>query len=175
MAGNLSLIAAVGKNRELGLQGELLWHIPEDLKRFKALTLGHPVIMGRKTWKSLPERFRPLPGRTNIVVKHQAGYAAEGATVVSSLDEARAVAADAAPTLSVGVPTSDVGNEVFVIGGGMLYAAALPFANRLYLTLVDDTADADTFFPPYEQDFKIISDELGSGELPHRFLTLVRK
>ena len=160
----LSLIAAIGKNRELGKDGQLLWHLPDDMRRFKELTVGHPVIMGRKTWKSLPERFRPLPGRTNIVVTRQVGYEARGATVAGSLEGARAVAAHA--------PGFD---EIFVIGGGELYAAALPYANRLYLTLVDDEADADTFFPPYEQDFKIISDEVGTGDPPHRFLTLERK
>ncbi|MEK7086535.1 MAG: dihydrofolate reductase [Patescibacteria group bacterium] len=164
MAHSLSLIVAIGRERELGMRGELLWRIPEDMKRFKELTVGHPVIMGRKTWKSLPERFRPLPGRTNIVVTRQAGYAAAGAIVADSFENARAAAARA--------PGAD---EIFIIGGGELYAVALPYADRLYLTLVDATADADTFFPPYEQDFKIISDELGSGELPHRFLTLVRK
>lgn len=161
---NFSLIAAIGKNRELGRSGQLLWHLPDDMRRFKELTTGHPVIMGRKTWESLPEKFRPLPGRTNIVVTRQVGYEAPGAEVASSLDAAHAVAERA--------PGAD---EVFVIGGGELYSSALLYANRLYLTLVDAAAEADTFFPPYEQEFKIISNETGSGELPHRFLTLERK
>ena len=160
----LNIIAAIGKNRELGLHGKLLWHIPEDMRRFKEVTTGHPVIMGRKTWESLPERFRPLPGRTNIVVTRQAGYEAAGATVADSLETARAAAARAAGA-----------DEVFVIGGGELYAAALPYASRLYLTLVDDTAEADTFFPLYEQEFKIISNENGAGDPPHRFQILGRK
>src|SRR3989344_8265108 len=103
--GLISLIAAIGKNRELGKGGRLLWHIPEDMRRFKALTLGHPVIMGRKTWESLPQMFRPLPGRTNIVVTRQTGYEASGAIVADSLEAARAAAARA--------PGAD---EVFVIG-----------------------------------------------------------
>jgi dihydrofolate reductase len=160
----MSLIAAIGKNRELGFQGQLLWSLPDDLQRFKAITAGHPVIMGRKTWESLPERFRPLPARTNIVVTRQAEYEARGAVVVSSLEEARAAAARA-----------EGAGETFVIGGGELYANALPFTNRLYLTLVDAETEADTFFPPYEQDFKIISDEAGDGEPPHKFLLLERK
>ena len=161
---SLSIIAAVGKERELGLRGQLLWSIPDDMQHFKAVTAGHPVIMGRKTWESLPERFRPLPGRTNIVVTRQAAYAAEGAIIASSLEEARAAAARA--------PGAD---EIFVIGGGELYREALPVADRLYLTLVDATAEADTLFPAYETDFKIISDELGEGAPPHRFATFVRK
>ena len=120
--------------------------------------------MGRKTWESLPERFRPLPNRTNIVVTRQSDYEASGAVVVSSLEDARTVAMSA--------PGAD---EVFVIGGGELYTLALPFANRLYLTLVEANADADTFFPPYEQDLSIVSEEAGNGEPPYRFLTLERK
>jgi len=161
---DLSLIAAIGKGRELGFQGNLLWRLPEDLKRFKELTDGHPVIMGRKTWESLPGRFRPLPGRTNVVVTRQTDYEAPGAVVVDSLEDARAAAARA--------PGAD---EVFIIGGGEIYSAALPFANRLYLTLVDASAPADAFFPPYEEDFKITAETAGEGEPSHRFLTLERK
>ncbi len=161
----IAIIAALSATtRAIGKDNTLLWRIPDDLKRFKQLTLGHPVIMGRKTWESLSERFRPLSGRTNIVVTRQAGHEAAGATVADSLENARAAAARA--------PGAD---EIFVIGGGELYAAALPFADRLYLTLVDDNATADTFFPPYEQDFKIISDEAGLGEPLHRFQILERK
>lgn len=105
--------------------------------------------MGRKTWESLPEKFRPLPGRTNIVVTRQTGYEAPGAVVVDSFEAAHAAVARA-----------EGANEIFVIGGGELYTAALPFASRLYLTLVDADAEADTYFPPYEQEFtKIISEE----------------
>src|SRR3989344_4826566 len=146
----IAIIAALGaRTRAIGKNNELLWHIPDDLKRFKQLTFGHPVVMGRKTWESLPERFRPLPERTNIVVTRQTGYEAMGATVADSFEDARTAAARAAGA-----------DEIFVIGGGELYREALPFANRLYLTLVDADADADTFFPPYEDIFtKVISDE----------------
>lgn len=160
----ISLIVAIGKNRELGRGGKLLWHLPDDMRRFKELTTGHPVIMGRKTWESLPLKFRPLPGRTNIVVTRQAGYEAIGAVVVDGLSDAFLAAADAPGA-----------TETFVIGGGELYAAALPYATRLYLTLVDNEADADTFFPPYEQEFKMISKENGAGIPPHHFLTLERR
>ena len=162
-SGRISLIAALGKNRELGKAGGLLWSLPDDMRRFKELTTGHPVIMGRKTWESLPEKFRPLPGRTNIVVTRQADYAADAA-IADSLSGAFLAAA--------GAPGAD---DTFIIGGGELYAAALPYATHLYLTLVDAEADADAFFPPYESDFKMISEEVGGGEPPHRFVTLERK
>ena len=145
----ISLIAAIGKNRELGFGGKLLWSIPDDMRRFKQLTGGHPVIMGRKTWESLPERFRPLPGRTNIVVTRQSGYAADGAVLASSLADAVATA-----------ETAEGSDEIFVIGGGELYREALPFAHRLYLTLIHAAAPADAFFPEYEREFpRTISEE----------------
>lgn len=161
---DLSIIVAIGRNREIGKDGRLLWRISGDTRRFKAFTIGHPVIMGRKTWESLPKKFRPLPSRTNIIVTRQVGYRAEGATIVDSFERARAAAARA-----------EGANEIFVIGGGELYTAALPHANRLYLTLVDAGAEADTFFPVYEQEFDVISDELGVGDPSHRFLVLSRK
>src|SRR3990167_8134080 len=102
----ISLIAAIGKNRELGKGGKLLWHLPDDMRRFKALTTGHPVIMGRKTWESLPQMYRPLPGRTNIVVTRQTGYEASGATAAAALEAAR--------PFSRRAPGAD---EIFVIGG----------------------------------------------------------
>lgn len=157
----LSVIAVIGRNRELGKDGRLLWRIPEDMRRFRTLTMDHPVIMGRKTWESLPEKFRPLPGRTNIVVTRQVSYEAKEAIVVGSFEAARAMVA--------------MCRETFVIGGGELYAAALPRTDRLYLTLVDAEAEADTFFPPYEDDFRIIAEEPGAGDPAHRFLVLERK
>ncbi|MDO8593858.1 MAG: dihydrofolate reductase [bacterium] len=164
MQNNITIIAAIGKNRELGKSGQLLWHLPDDMKRFKELTMGHPVIMGRKTWESLPEKYRPLPNRTNIVVTRQADYKAKSATIADSLESARAAAARA-----------EGANEIFIIGGGELYREALPIADRLYLTLVDDTPLADTFFPEYEKEFKIISKENGVGDIPHHFQILERK
>ncbi len=162
----ISLIAAIGKNRELGLGDKLLWRLPEDMRRFKEITTAHPVIMGRKTWESIPQMYRPLPDRTNIVVTHQAGYVANGAVVVASLEEARAAAARALGA-----------DEVFIIGGGEIYKEALPFTDRLYLTIVDAVTEADTFFPAYEKDFtKIISDESGeSNGLKYRWVTLERR
>jgi dihydrofolate reductase len=129
---NLTLIAAVAKNGVIGIDNRLPWRLPADLKHFKALTLGHTVIMGRKTWESLPAGFRPLPGRRNIVVTRNDGYQAEGAAIAASLPAAVA-AAD--------------GGEAFVIGGAELYAAALPLADRLQLTEIDTIFEGDTFFP----------------------------
>ncbi len=161
----IALIAALGKNHALGKENRLLWQIPDDMKRFKALTAGHPVIMGRKTWESIPEKFRPLPGRTNIVVTRQHGYTLPGATVTHSLIEAIADAQ--------GAPG---GEEIFVIGGAQLYAEALPYAARLYLTLIEDEKEADAFFPAYETEFaKKISEESREWEgVIYRFVTLER-
>ncbi len=157
--GTVSIIAALGeKTRALGKDGELLFSIPEDLKRFKALTLGHPVIMGRKTWESLPEKVRPLPGRTNIVLTSKKEYRAEGAEVVYTKEDALRKAS-----------ASQGASEIFIIGGGEVYAVFLPFTNRLYLTLVPNDAEGDVFFPPYENFTKIISEE----HLPsHSFVIL---
>src|SRR3989344_512770 len=110
----VAIIAAIGRNRALGLKGKLLWRLPDDMQRFKETTTGHPVIMGRKTWESIPEKFRPLPERTNIIVTRQTGYEAPGATMVSSLPAACAAAAQAAGS-----------DEIFVIGGGEIYSEAL--------------------------------------------------
>ena len=131
-AARLTLIAAVARNGVIGIDNRLPWRLPADLRRFKALTLGHTVIMGRKTWESLPEPFRPLPGRRNVVVTRDRGYCAAGATVAASLDAALRVAH---------------GDEAFVIGGAELYAAALPLADRLEMTEIDASFAGDSFFP----------------------------
>lgn len=160
----IAIIAALNaKTRAIGNAGQLLWHLPEDMKRFKELTMGHPVIMGRKTWESLPEKYRPLPNRTNIVVTRQTDYKADGATVVDGLSDAFLAA-----------EKTEGASETFVIGGGELYAATLPYATRLYLTLVDDAPLADTFFPEYEKEFKLVSEGTSGGTPPHRFVILER-
>lgn len=129
----LTLIAAVARNGVIGVDNRLPWHLPADLKHFRALTMGRTVIMGRKTWESLPEKFRPLPGRQNIVVTRNEAYRTEGAVVVTSLEDAVAAATNA---------------EAFVIGGAELYKAALPLAGRLQLTEIDADYAGDTWFPP---------------------------
>lgn len=138
----ISIIAAIGENREIGKSNELLWHIPDDLKRFKQLTLWHPVIMGRKTFESIASALgKPLPGRTNIVVTRDSTFIYESVLVVHSIAEAikRAKEIDS--------------EEVFVIGGAQIYEQALSFADKLYLTIIDDAKEADAFFPPYEHLF----------------------
>src|SRR5512145_126071 len=119
----LSLIAAVAKNRVIGNNNQLLWHLPEDMRHFRETTRGKPVIMGRKTWESLPDSFRPLPGRLNIVVSRNRAYRPEGAELAASLDEA--------------VVKAGAANEIFVIGGGELYRQAMPIAGKLYITEID--------------------------------------
>jgi len=133
----LHLIFARASNGVIGRDGKLPWHLPEDLAHFKRTTLGCPVIMGRKTWDSLPERFRPLPGRRNVVVTRQDDWAAPGAECAGGLDEALALTA-AEP-------------KVFVMGGGELYALALPRADTLLLTEVDADLEGDTFFPEWNR------------------------
>jgi dihydrofolate reductase len=127
------LIAAVAKNRVIGRDNQLLWNIPEDMAHFKALTAGHTVLMGRKTWESLPPRFRPLPGRRNIVVTRQVDYAAPGAEVAHSLEN--------------GLQIASTATSVFIIGGAEIYAQALPLADRLELTEVDLQPEGDAWFP----------------------------
>lgn len=146
----LSLIAAVARNRAIGNDGRLLWHLPEDMRHFRQSTSGKTVIMGRKTWESLPPAFRPLPQRNNIVVSHNPGYAADGARVAISLDDAIALAGDE--------------DEVFVIGGGTLYRQTLPLAERLYLTEVAVDGIGDTFFPEVSPaEWREVSRRAGSN------------
>ena len=128
------IVAAVASNGTIGARGRLPWHLPGDLKHFKSLTLGHPVIMGRRTWESLG---RPLPGRENIVVTRKAGYEAPGAAVASSLDAALALCAGEA--------------VAFVIGGSELYAAAVPIAAGLVLTEIHRDYEGDARFPEYDR------------------------
>ena len=135
---HLTPVAALDRAGAIGRSGGLLWHESEDQKHFRRVTMGAPVIMGRKTWDSLPERFRPLPGRRNIVVTRQVTWQASGAERAGSLDAALVLVGSAA--------------QVFVIGGGELYAAALPRADTLLLTEIDATfEDADTFFPTLDR------------------------
>lgn len=134
------MIAAIGKNRELGNGNDLLWKIPEDLKHFKETTKGHSIIMGRKTFESIG---KALPNRTNIVITRDSKWAAPDAFPVVSIEEAL--------ELSKTKPGKE---EVFIIGGGQIYELGLPYADRLYLTLIDAEKPADCFFPAYEHSFK---------------------
>ena len=127
------IIAAVARNRVIGKDNRLLWNIPEDMAHFKALTAGHTVVMGRKTWESLPPRFRPLPGRRNIVISRQTDYGAPGAEVADSLESALKMASTAA--------------TVFIIGGAQIYTQSLTLADRLEITEVDLEPEGDACFP----------------------------
>ena len=160
----ITLICAVGNNREIGRGGDLVWRISEDLKRFKRITMGHPMVMGRKTFESIG---CALPGRTSIVVTRQDGYEAEGCVVVGSIDDAIEVAGK-----------SEGGDEVFVIGGGQLYQELIGRADKLQLTVIDAGAeDADTWFPEYEGDFELSSEEgpFDQDGLSYRFAALSRR
>ena len=143
------LIAALADNRVIGRDNQLPWHLPADLKHFKALTLGKPIIMGRKTWDSLG---RPLPGRLNLVVSRQAGLQLEGAEVFASLDQALARASEWASEQGV--------DELMLIGGAQLYEQALAQAARLYLTRVVLQPEGDAWFPAFsEQDWSLVETE----------------
>jgi dihydrofolate reductase len=131
---HISVIAAMTRNRIIGRNNELPWHLPADLKHFKALTMGKPMIMGRKTWESLPGL---LPGRQHIVVSRNPDYVAQDAILALSLDEAIAAAGDAP--------------EVMIIGGANLYQQALEIANTLYITLIDTEVDGDVSFPQLDK------------------------
>ncbi len=135
-APSLTLVAAIARNGVIGKDNRLPWHLPEDLAHFKALTTGHAVIMGRKTWDSLPARFKPLPRRLNIVVTRDAAFRAEGTVIVHSLPAAVAAA----------------GNDAaFVIGGAEIYALALPLASHIEFTEVDVDCEGDAFFPAFDR------------------------
>ncbi|KGD63539.1 dihydrofolate reductase [Alcanivorax nanhaiticus] len=140
MSIRLSMMVAKASNDVIGRDNKLPWYLPNDLKYFKQVTFGKPVIMGRKTWESLKG---PLPGRTNIVITRQADYVAEGAKVVTTLEEAVAMAEN--------VAFIDGQEEAVIMGGAEIYKLALPAAVRLYLTEVHAQVDGDTFFPEYDK------------------------
>jgi dihydrofolate reductase len=157
----LILIAALAKNRVIGRGNTLPWRLPEDLKHFKATTLGYPMLMGRKTWESLPGL---LPGRRHIVVTRQADYVAPGAEVVHSLAAGLALLAESP--------------QVFVVGGGELYRLAMPLAQRMILTEVDLQPEGDTTFPEIPaSDWQETARELQTSAqgLNYAFVTLERK
>lgn len=138
----VSLVAAMAENGVIGRDGKLPWHLPDEIKHFKTLTIDHTVIMGRKTYE---EVGRPLPNRRNVVISRHRDFRPSGVTVVPNLDEA----------LALGATES----EVFVIGGGEIYRLALPRADRLYLTVVHTVVEGDTTFPPLDQSAWVLEDE----------------
>jgi len=161
----LSHIVGVAENGVIGRAGGLPWHIPEDLKHFKQVTNGHAIVMGRKTYESIG---RPLPGRFNIVLtRDQTFKAAEGVAVVRSFDEALKLCENAKETW---------GSEVFVIGGGDLYAATLPLVDRIYLTRVHRKVDGDVYYPPLDEEQFIVRDTVSKLEpIPFTIMLLERK
>jgi len=126
-------MVAMARNRVIGAKGAIPWRLPDELTRFRNITMGHHIIMGRKTWESIG---RPLPGRTSVIITRQSGYRAPGALVAHSLDEAIAACRD--------------DEEIFVIGGAELYSQALPRASRVYLTVVDADIEGDTWMPEFD-------------------------
>lgn len=153
----ISIICAMGKNRAIGKDQALPWHLPADLRHFKEITMGSTIIMGRKTYETIN---RPLPGRKNIIITRKESYQAEGCTVCSSLDQA--------------IKSAD-SDEIFIIGGGEIYREALPRAEKLYLTIIDLEPEADTFFPDYSDFANIVSEEKHSNDtLKYSFIELTK-
>jgi dihydrofolate reductase len=141
----LHLIFARARNGVIGVNNQLPWHLPEDLMHFKRATLGSPVIMGRKTWDSLPPKFRPLPGRLNVVVTRQANWQAEGALRASSITEAMTLC-----------PTD---SDAWVIGGAEIYAQAMPWASTAVVTEIDQDFAGDAFAPSFNADWQEVARE----------------
>ena len=165
----VSIVVALGNgrlhNRVLGKNNQLLWHIPDDLKRFYKITKGHPVIMGRKTFESVVSYIhKALPDRPNIVVTRDTAWTYPEVHVVHSLQEG----IELAKTLDQ--------NEIFIGGGGEIYAQALPFVDKLYLTIIDDDKEGDSYFPTYESEFtkKTYEEEKFYNRLKYRWINLER-
>ena len=159
----VSVVAAVARGGVIGREGTIPWRIPEDSRHFRDLTLGHAVVMGRRTWESLPERFRPLPGRRNVVVTRNPEWSATGAERAGSLPDALALLADEP--------------QVFVVGGWKLYAEALPLADELHLTEIDAEFEGDVVFPSFDLTvFAEVSRERRTTEdgTPLAFVTYAR-
>lgn len=159
----ISHIVACSENWVIGKDNKLLWYLPEDLKRFKAVTMLHPVIMGRLTWESIPEKYRPLIGRTNIVISSNKDYKSKGAIIVSSIDDAiqKAIEYDK--------------KEIFIIGGSSIYEQTLDIINRIYLTKIYKDFEGDSFYKKIDDNWSITSKEDKSFEnLNYSFINYER-
>ena len=157
----LSIIAVIGKNREIGCNNKLLWNIPEDMARFKRITTGHPIIMGRTTFLSIG---KALPNRTNIILTRDKNFKANNYQIAHSINEAIKIAEN-----------SPGGEESFIIGGEQIYKQMLNLADKLYLTVVNDTPKADTFFPNYSKFKNTVKKEtIETDNLKYSFLELVK-
>jgi dihydrofolate reductase len=160
----ISLVAAVARGGVIGRDGGIPWRLPEDMVRFRALTMGHPVVMGRRTWESLPDGYRPLPGRGNVVVTRDPEWSAQGADRSGSIQDALALLASE--------------RRVFVIGGGEIYRAALPFADELLLTEIDADVEGDTTFPTWDRgEFEEVErrERVTEDGTPFAFVRYVRR
>lgn len=154
----ISLIAALSTNRVIGKNNDLPWHLPDDMKYFMQTTKGHHVIMGRKNYESIPEKFRPLPNRTNIVVTRQQNFAAPNCIVVNSIEDALAIA------------KKNNEPEVFIIGGSEIYNQGFAIANRLYLTEIHATIEGDTYFPAFDKSqWREVSRKPHLSDERHKF------
>jgi dihydrofolate reductase len=159
----IALIAAVSRNGVIGHEGDLLWSLPEDMQFFKRVTSGYPVIMGRKTWESIPPKFRPLAARTNIVLTRDPGWRSDGAIVCHRFEEAVERALEA-------VSADPHGSRAFVIGGAEIYALAMPHADELVLTEIDRDFQGDTRFPGWTRGhFAEVSRERRHAAAPNDF------
>ena len=160
---NINMIFARSANGVIGNNNALPWHLPEDLAHFKKLTLGCPVIMGRKTWESLPPRFRPLPGRTNVVITRQADWHAAGAQSAGSLTDALAICKAA--------------SDVWIIGGAQIYAQAEPFASRIEVTQIDKHFEGDALAPTLSSQWQqsLKEDHVSSTGLEFSFISYTKK
>ncbi len=166
----LNLIYARARNGVIGKQGLLPWHLPEDLTHFKRTTLGCPVIMGRKTWDSIPPKFRPLPGRTNVVITRQVDWREDGAIPANDLLEALSICEHMSVILD---PSPE---QVWVIGGAQIYAQTLPLAKRVVVTEIDSDFEGDAYAPTLDAEWKETSREQHTSTtgLNYSFATYTR-
>lgn len=163
----VSIVVGMGRNtRAIGKKDRLLWHVPDDLKRFKSLTMGHPVIMGRKTFESILAILgKPFPGRTNIVVTRNTNFQHEGVRVTHSLEEALEIAEEETP------------EEIHIGGGGDLYRQALPYTDKLFVTYYDDEQEGDAHFPEFEDQFDVVEqhEPREYNDITYQWVDYVRK
>lgn len=158
----ISAIATIGINRAIGHKNDLIWDLPKDMKHFVNLTKNNVVMMGRKTWESIPEKFRPLKERHNIIITKQDNFQADDAFIAANFFKALQEAQRYASRNNC---------EIFVIGGGQMYELALPYTDTLYLTVVDDEPKADVYFPPFDESFTLVNatdDEDGGYKISFR-------
>lgn len=154
----ISMIAAMGQNRVIGKDNDLPWHLPDDFRYFKEKTKGHYVLMGRKNFESLPDKFCPLPDRPNVIITRKKSYEGKGAMVTNSLEEA------------IGLAEKNHESEVFIIGGGEIYNLGLKLCDRIYLTEIAGAFEGDTYFPAFDrEDWKEVSREHHPADERHRY------